>query len=525
MTGRLRFLGLAWTAVAVFAVSAQAAGLTVPEKRGKQIYLRGVNSAGKEIAAFLGNPPMDVPGSLMACANCHGWDGTGNPEGGVVPSDITWQTLTKPYGVVHASGRRHPPYSPASLERAVLAGFDPAGNKLNPSMPLYKMPPEDLADLVAYLRRLGDDRDPGLTEDTLTLGTLVPVQGPLAAAGATLRSVLAGYFDELNAQGGIYSRKIELRIAECGQSAQETRDNVARFVEQDGVFALVGAFMAGADKEISALMEEKELPLIGPSTVYPQTGYPLNRQVFYLFPGVKEEGRALAIHASRTFGNGSTAAALYPDEKTSAETADAIEAQCRKSEWVKLSRLAYPPGRFDAKTLAKKMHEDGTTVVFFLGSGREELALAEEAARIDWKPVLLLPGSLAGREILSTSTAFQGRIYMSFPLRSSDQTPAAAAQYRDFAARHKIEAGNLAVALSAYSAARVLVEGLKKAGRDVSREKLIAALEGMYKFETGLTPPFTYGANRRIGAQGAYVAEVEFARKNLIPVGGWIEVQ
>ena len=85
--------------------------LTDQEKRGKFIYLRGGSPSGREITCYIGDGATEVPAAAMLCANCHGFDGRGNPEGGVVPSDITWEALTKYYGVTHSSGRKHPAYT------------------------------------------------------------------------------------------------------------------------------------------------------------------------------------------------------------------------------------------------------------------------------------------------------------------------------------------------------------------------------------------------------------------------------
>jgi hypothetical protein len=65
---------------------------------------------------------------------------------------------------------------------------------------------------------------------------------------------------------------------------------------------------------------------------------------------------------------------------------------------------------------------------------------------------------------------------------------------------------------------------LKRAGKDVSREKLIQVLEGLYEFRTGLTPAITYGPNRRIGAMGAYVVTIDLKKQQFVPVGGWINL-
>ena len=68
------------------------------------------------------------------------------------------------------------------------------------------------------------------------------------------------------------------------------------------------------------------------------------------------------------------------------------------------------------------------------------------------------------------------------------------------------------------------LEALIRAGRDLSREKLVTTLEGLYDFDTGLMPPLTYGPNRRIGAQGAYVVTIDPEKRQSTPASGWIQV-
>jgi hypothetical protein len=55
----------------------------------------------------------------------------------------------------------------------------------------------------------------------------------------------------------------------------------------------------------------------------------------------------------------------------------------------------------------------------------------------------------------------------------------------------------------------LLSEGMKQAGRDASREKLVTALEGLHDFDTGLTPRLSFGPGRRLGLSGAHVVTVD----------------
>ena len=90
--------------------------------------------------------------------------------------------------------------------------------------------------------------------------------------------------------------------------------------------------------------------------------------------------------------------------------------------------------------------------------------------------------------------------------------------------KYKLPQKHLAAQVSAYSSAKILIEGLKRVGKDLSRERLVQALEGFYNYPTGLTPPITYGPNRRIGASGAYIVMVDLKEKKFVPVSGWVEV-
>jgi hypothetical protein len=198
------------------AVEAAGGPLTPAERRGKQIYLRGSGAEGREITAVLGDGATQVSAGILPCAQCHGLDGRGRDEAGTPASDITWVALIAP------DGRGRPRYSEGTVARAVTLGTDPAGRSLVAVMPRYRLSRAESDDLIAYLKRLGDDRDPGVTETSITVGTLLPSAGPLAETGRALSAVLAAYFAEINDQGGVHKRRLHLEAAEPDETAAGT---------------------------------------------------------------------------------------------------------------------------------------------------------------------------------------------------------------------------------------------------------------------------------------------------------------
>ncbi|HEY6187249.1 MAG TPA: ABC transporter substrate-binding protein [Pyrinomonadaceae bacterium] len=499
--------------------------LSPQEKRGKQIYTQGTSASGKEILAYLGESSLEVPGSAMPCANCHGLDGEGKPEGGVIPSNLTWDALTKPYGVTHPGGRKHPPYTERGLELAITRGVDPAGNKIAGVMPRYQMSGADLADLIAYLKRLGKDRDPGISENKIVIGTVLPSKGSLAEMGQAVKAVTTAYFDEVNSQGGIYNRRFEFRFVETGDTPAETRGRVERFLQDEQVFAMTGAFTSGADKELAALMEQREVPLIGPLTLYPQIGFPLNRQVFYLFSGSDGQARALvSFAAGKQPGKTSDIAIVSPQGEQHTSLIEAVKDQAKKVGRNAVETYSYANVSPDVAGIVPKIQQTGRDTILFLGTGDAALAFMKEAERLHWSPTLYLLSSSAGREVFDAPPSFNHKIFISFPGSPADQTAEGIKEFRALAEKYKLPAQHRVAQLSAYSAAKILVEGLKRAGKDVSREKLIAALEGFNRFETGLTPAITYGPNRRIGATGAYVISIDLEKKQFVPASDWINI-
>ena len=498
--------------------------LTSGESRGKQIYLNGTSPSGKEILAYLGESSLEAPGSAVTCANCHGRDGQGKPEGGVTPSKLDWETLTKPYGV-NANGRQHPPYTERGLELAITRGIDPAGNKLLNVMPRYQMSRDDLSDLILYLKRIGKDRDPGISETSIVIGSVVPSSGSLAEAGQAVKALMTAFAEEVNSQGGIYNRRLQFKFLETSDTPAITRAHLERFLDDQQVFAMTGAFIVGAEKEITTLVAQKEVPLIGPATLYPQTEFPLNRQVFYLWSGIEDQARAL-VHfaAKKPESKKAGLAVVYSETATNEKVIKAIREQSKKDELSSLDEHHYAPGHLDAGETIRKLKQNNRDSILILSTGEETHAIVKEAEKLNWFPSIYLSGAAAGKEIFDTPAGFNGKIFFSFPSSPADQTPDGIKEFQALAEKYKVPAQHLAAQIAAYGACKVLVEALKRSGRDLSREKLIANLEGLNQFETGVTPAITYGPNRRIGALGAYVISVDLQKKQFVPASSWIGI-
>jgi ABC-type branched-subunit amino acid transport system substrate-binding protein len=132
-------------------------------------------------------------------------------------------------------------------------------------------------------------------------------------------------------------------------------------------------------------------------------------------------------------------------------------------------------------------------------------------------------GVLASRDLASTvPSSFTKKVFLAFPTVPADVTADGLAEYRALADKYKLPSQHTAAQLAALAAAKTFVEALKRAGADLSREQLVTALEGLYEFDTGLTPKLVFGPNRHVGAAGAYVVTINSETKQFISASGWV---
>src|SRR5690242_17254859 len=500
--------------------ASETRSLTPAERRGRALYLRGESASKREITAIVND--LDVPASTVTCAGCHGRRGEGRSEGGVTAGSLTWSNLSKPYGHTHPTGRKHGPFTESSFASAVVRGVDPSGNQMVVAMPRYHMSIEDMNDLIAYIKRLEFDRDPGVTAESIDIGVPLPTNTALAETGQSIRQALTAYFHELNSHGGIYNRKIKLHFTDAANT--DVAAGLRALASQNQLFAFIAGISAGADKQLARFARDEEIPFVGPATLLPQIEHPPNRYVFYLLPGVTEQAIALVNYADQQLEiKKQHVALLVPNGELASAATDAVLAHAKEIGWTDVVKVPYSSESFDAAKTAQQLKTDNTAAVFVFGAGTDIEKFATAANALQWSPYVLSLGVLSSQTLAANvPSAFTKKIFLAFPTVPADISAEGATEYRSLVEKYKLSPRHAAAQLAALAAAKTFVEGLKRTGADLSREQLITALEGLYDYDTGLTPKLIFGPNRRVGAAGAYVITIDADKKEFVSTSGWV---
>lgn len=495
--------------------------LSPQERRGKQIYSKGESGSG-EIKAVLGNGDLEVPASAFACMNCHGSRGEGKREGGLQPPAITWDVLTSSAQSALTQQDRGF-YDEATLARAITLGINPNGGRLHPAMPHFRMTREQLADLIAYLKRLGDefDTDAGLSEDTIKVGAALPATGSLASVGEDVKQTLRAYFTEVNERGGIYGRKFELVTADSHGEAAGAVEATRSLVEKDGVFALVGSFEIGNSQATNEFLKKSEVPLIGPVILSPLLPQVPNRYVFYLLPSFNDQARSLVdfIASDKTKPQErltARLAAVYSGNGFDQDALTGLKVQAKARSMQIVAEQSYDTDRLSATSVVEALAKENPDYIFFFGNGDDFSSFAREMDRLKLKANLLSCATMVGRSAFGLPAIVASRTYLSYSTSLPDNDDFA--EFLEVMQKADVHLRSPAFQAVAYAGAKILVEGVKSSGRQLNRAALINSLERLQDFRTGVLPPVTFGPNRRIGVTGSHIVGIDVAKKRYVPL-------
>jgi hypothetical protein len=288
----------------------------------------------------------------------------------------------------------------------------------------------------------------------------------------------------LSAAGPIYGRQLRLIVADAGDDVAAA---LHRLAASDQVFALV-ATMSPARAE--AAKDTEDMPVIGPLVPTP---WQLAANQFYLLAPIEDQMRALVDELAGETPHPLRLAVVGPEGRV----ADAVADQAARNGAI----VVRSTNAEDLTAVLPPLVEPAPDAVLAL-PGVDFARLVAELAdrRGDW----LLAGPA---EAVTPGAATDERLRLVLPILPADP------QGRDTSVATAIPP--LAVA-----AAAVFVEGLKRMGARASRAGLIAAIETLRDFPTGVLPPVNFGRGQHTGNHASLVIRPD-REQGIIVLGGW----
>jgi ABC-type branched-subunit amino acid transport system substrate-binding protein len=336
---------------------------------------------------------------------------------------------------------------------------------------------------LAALASIAHSAEVGVTNDKIVLGQSVALTGPAAQLGIQMRNGLKAYFDEVNAKGGVNGRKIELVTLDDGYEPARTVPNTKELIEKHRVFALIGYVGTPTSVPAVPVFTEAKVPFIGPFTGAEALRQPFNRYIFHVRASYFDEtdkiveqvlstgGKNIAVfYQDDAYGQaglkgtqiamdkrGQKIAALGTVERNTVKVEDAV----KKINAVSPDAVVMISAYTSCAEFIKQMRRAGSSAQFynvsFVGSVSLANALGTDGPGVGISQVVPFPWGT------------------SVPVVKEYQLMSAKGGNKDF---------NFG-AMEGFLVAKTFIEGLRRTGKDVTREKFIDAMEKMQDVDLG----------------------------------------
>ena len=313
--------------------------------------------------------------------------------------------------------------------------------------------------------------------DKIVLGQSVPLTGPAAQLGIQFQQGAKVYFDQINAQGGVNKRMIELRTLDDGYEPDRCAENTRKLLA-DEVFALFG--FVGTPTSLVALPQaiKAKVPFIAPLTGAMALREPFNRYAFHVRASYNDE-TALIVKQLTSLGL-KKIAVFYQNDAYGKAGLNGVTLALSELKLKTVAEATVERNTVDVATAVKAIVPAMPEAVVQVGAYKACAAFIREARKAGYGG-LFYNVSFVGTQALSDELGKEGAgvvVSQVMPSPYSAARPIA----REFQEAVKV-AGKGANAnfssMEGYLAARVFVEGLKRAGAKPTGESLVSGLESM----------------------------------------------
>jgi ABC-type branched-subunit amino acid transport system substrate-binding protein len=325
--------------------------------------------------------------------------------------------------------------------------------------------------------------EPGVTDKALLIGQSAALTGPAQALGQEMRLGAQLYFDQVNASGGIHGRKLQLISLDDGYEPERAAANTRKLIDEDKVLALFAYVGTPTSAAALPLFSEARVPFIGAFTGAELLRTPFNRYVFNVRASYFDETEKIVEHLTTTGIR--RIAVFYQNDAYGKAGLAGMERALGKRKLAIAASATVERNAVEVAAASRSIHAANPDAVVMI-SAYKSVATFVRVMKAAGSTAQFHNVSFVGSKPLATELGADGigvAVTQVVPFPWSGMLPVT----REYAELMK-KAGQSDLSftsLEGYIAARVLVEGLRRAGREVSREKLVAALEGMSNTDIG----------------------------------------
>jgi ABC-type branched-subunit amino acid transport system substrate-binding protein len=335
-----------------------------------------------------------------------------------------------------------------------------------------------LAGLLALSSMTPASADDGITPTSIKLGMSSPFSGPNGAYGEAMRDGLQASFAQVNAAGGVQGRKLELVTLDDGYETERAVANTKKLIENEKVFALLAFYGSSPTTESMKVFSAAGVPLVGTISGADSLRNPVNHYMFHLRASYADETETIVDHL---VGLGVTnIAVFYQNDGFGKSGLEGVTNALKRHKLTPSAAAAVERNSVDVaaavQTIAKANAQAVVMVTLYKPTAAFITALRAAGQTPQFVTLSPVGTDLLVKE-MGPEAAHGISISQVMPYPWNDSL-AIVKDYQKALTQYAKGKTPSYYGLEGYINGRLMVEALKRAGKDLSRDRLEAALEG-----------------------------------------------
>jgi len=339
----------------------------------------------------------------------------------------------------------------------------------------------------------------GVTDKQILLGSCASLEGPVAVVGTKVVSGAKLYLDYINEQGGVNGRKLKLNSHDDSYDPDKA---VKCFDCLLGEKVFAGAFFVGAPPATKyvPMAESNKFPIVGLFTGAQMLHDPFRPHVISVRASYYDEAMAQVNHlwnaGFRRFS------VIFQNDACGVATLDGVIRALKDHGSALVGQGSFERGSVEVDDAIAKVKPGDPQVIVFDGTIPPVVKIIKKCHESGWHPLFTSVSFLPAEAFIKTAGPDAEGTVITQVVPPYDHTDLpTVALYRKLLKEKGGDAPPTFANFEGFVDAVVVVEGLKKAGRDLTRSKFISAIESFRNKDIGLGPDFrlTYGPKRHKG--------------------------
>ena len=360
----------------------------------------------------------------------------------------------------------------------------------------------------------------GIKPNEILIGSSLALGGHAGYLGTQMLQGAMSYIRHINEKGGIHSRKIKLIALDDRYNPTQCLYNTQKLILESQVFALFCYVGTPTTVRIIPLVNEARIPLVGMFTGANRLRQPVSRYLINIRASYYQETRA-AVDLIVKRKNFDKVAVFYQYDEYGFDGLRGTEIALKKYGLIPVAKGSYVRGTLDVEAGLEKIIQSNAQAVVMIGTYDSCAKFINLARERNFSP-LFHNVSFVGSTELARRLGPNGEgviVTQVVPPPDSNHTAQplpGVKEYISLLNTYYPDSKPSFIGLEGYLNARILAEGLNRAGKDITREKFIRAIESIDQFDLGIQNPLSFGKNDYQGLDDVYYTMIKQGKLTLI---------